>query len=60
MPIRSLSFSPDSSQLLTACDDGYIKQLSETDGSQIASYSGHASWVLAVDWSPDGQHFATG
>ncbi|CAN0444707.1 unnamed protein product, partial [Laminaria digitata] len=26
----------------------------------VASFTGHTSWVLGVDCSPDGRHFATG
>jgi len=61
MPIRSLSFSPDSQRLVTGSDDGHIKVYDcLATFSLLCTLSGHTSWVLCVSWSHDSQHFASG
>lgn len=60
MPIRGLTFSPDSQLLLTASDDGHIKMYDSAQGSLVSTFYGHSSWVLSVAFSPNGQHFASG
>ena len=59
-PIRSLSYAPDSSLLLTASDDGSVKVYDAGHAQITGTICGHASWVLSVAWSPDNTHFATG
>ena len=59
-PVRSLAFSPDGTLLYTACDDGYVKVFDTRAPKIVASLTGHASWVLSVDASCDGEHIVTG
>ncbi|OMO92949.1 hypothetical protein CCACVL1_06714 [Corchorus capsularis] len=62
MPVRSLVFSPepDSRRLYSACDDGHVHIYDGEGKGLIGAMSGHASWVLSVDVSPDGEALATG
>ncbi|XP_054783964.1 WD repeat-containing protein VIP3-like [Prosopis cineraria] len=61
MPVRSLAYSPyDPRLLFTASDDAHVHMYDADGGSLVASMSGHASWVLCVDVSPDGSAIATG
>nr|XP_060611929.1 superkiller complex protein 8 [Anolis sagrei ordinatus] len=59
MPIRSLTFSPDSQLLVTASDDGYIKIYDVQHANLAGTLSGHASWVLNVAFCPDNSHFVS-
>uniref|UniRef100_A0A8C0I177 Superkiller complex protein 8 n=1 Tax=Balaenoptera musculus TaxID=9771 RepID=A0A8C0I177_BALMU len=59
MPIRSLTFSPDSQLLVTASDDGYIKIYDVQHANLAGTLSGHASWVLNVAFCPDDTHFVS-
>ncbi|GKU91455.1 hypothetical protein SLEP1_g5327 [Rubroshorea leprosula] len=61
MPVRSLVFSPnDSRKLFSASDDAHVHIYDVEGKSLIGAMSGHASWVLSVDASPDGEAIATG
>lgn len=63
MPVRSLVYSPvpqDSRVLFSASDDGHIHIYDAIGKTLINSMSGHGSWVLSVDVSPDGSALATG
>lgn len=62
MPVRSICFSPDprSQQLFSASDDGTVKMFDAREGRHVGSVTGHASWVLSVECSPDGTSIATG
>jgi WD repeat-containing protein 61 len=61
MPVRSMVFSPvDPHVLFTACDDCHIHIYDAKEKSLIGAMSGHASWVLSIDMSPDGMAVATG
>ena len=56
---RSLSFAPDSQLLVTASDDSHIKLYDVQNATLISNMTGHQSWVLSVDFSPDNAHFVT-
>ncbi|KAK4368613.1 hypothetical protein RND71_012405 [Anisodus tanguticus] len=63
MPVRSLVFSPslhDSRILFSASDVGHVHVYDAEGKALLTSLSGHASWVLSVDVSPDGAAIATG
>jgi WD repeat-containing protein 61 len=60
MAIRSLKFSNDSQHLFSVSDDKRINMYDMQHANCIATMTGHQSWVLAVDVSPNGQHLATG
>ncbi|XP_028777395.1 WD repeat-containing protein VIP3 [Neltuma alba] len=61
MPVRSLAYSPyDPRLLFTASDDAHVHMYDADGGSLVSSMSGHASWVLCLDVSPDGSAVATG
>lgn len=61
MPVRSLVFSPTDSRILfSASDDKHIHMYDVDNKSLICAMSGHASWVLSIDISPDGLAVATG
>eukprot|EP00899_Mesostigma_viride_P008880 jgi/Mesvir1/17994/Mv09336-RA.1 len=60
LPVRSLTFTPDSRMLVTACDDMHSHLYDAASGELISVLSGHHSWVLAVAASPDGTCLATG
>ncbi|KAG0466691.1 hypothetical protein HPP92_018271 [Vanilla planifolia] len=61
MPVRSLVYSPlDPRVLFSACDDTHVHMYDAEGKNLVASMSGHASWVLSVDASPDGAAIATG
>ncbi|KAJ8750640.1 hypothetical protein K2173_015821 [Erythroxylum novogranatense] len=61
MPVRSLVYSPiDSRVLFSASDDCHVHMYDSEGKSLVTAMSGHASWVLSVDASPDGAAIATG
>jgi WD repeat-containing protein 61 len=61
MPVRSLVYSPaDPRVLFTGSDDSHIHMYDAEGKTLLGSMSGHASWVLSVDASSDGQAIVTG
>ncbi|GJN25205.1 hypothetical protein PR202_gb13004 [Eleusine coracana subsp. coracana] len=61
MPVRSMVFSPiDPHVLFTASDDCHIYIYDAKEKSLIGAMSGHASWVLSIDVSPDSMAVASG
>eukprot|EP00250_Pteridium_aquilinum_P028251 c36847_g1_i1 orf=109-1074(+) len=61
MPVRSLVFSPvDPYVLFTASDDKHVRMYDAKNNGLICAMSGHGSWVLSVDASPEGSALATG
>uniref|UniRef100_A0A7R9YWT7 Anaphase-promoting complex subunit 4 WD40 domain-containing protein n=1 Tax=Chlamydomonas euryale TaxID=1486919 RepID=A0A7R9YWT7_9CHLO len=58
-PVRSLSFMPDCSTLLTASDDMHVNMHDVDDGGAVLeSFSGHNGCVLSVAAHPSGIAFA--
>ncbi|KAG6863707.1 hypothetical protein C0993_010573 [Termitomyces sp. T159_Od127] len=62
MTVRALAWSPDSSLLLSASDDKrlVLHDVRSAPGGTVASFTGHASWVLSADISPDGRFGLSG
>ncbi|PON39408.1 Guanine nucleotide-binding protein, beta subunit [Parasponia andersonii] len=61
MPVRTLAYSPTEPRLLfSASDDAHVHMYDAEGKTLIGALSGHASWVLSVDVSPDGAAIATG
>ncbi|KAF2490760.1 WD40 repeat-like protein [Lophium mytilinum] len=59
-PIRTLSFSPASKLLAAAGDTRIIALYDVSSGEQVANLSGHAGWVLNLDWSATGEWLLSG
>eukprot|EP00877_Chromochloris_zofingiensis_P010753 jgi/Chrzof1/5931/Cz16g21010.t1 len=59
-PVRSLTFTPDSKFLLTACDDMHCNLYDVQAGALVDSFSGHESWALCVAVHPSGSVFVSG
>ncbi|MEZ6067393.1 MAG: WD40 repeat domain-containing protein [Planctomycetaceae bacterium] len=53
-------FSPDGTQVATACYDGNAYLWSAQDGRRLATLRGHDGLVESIDWSRDGRTIATG
>ncbi|KAI4379972.1 hypothetical protein MLD38_006208 [Melastoma candidum] len=61
MPVRSLVYSPVEPRLLfTASDDAHVHMHDAEGKALVGALTGHGSWVLSVDVSPDGAALATG
>jgi WD40 repeat protein/DNA-binding XRE family transcriptional regulator len=59
-PVRALAFSPDSSALSTAFEDGGMQSLDMTTGQCIRTWQGFACTVFDVAWSPNSAQIAGG
>jgi len=59
LTVRSLAFTNDSSQLISASDDKSIHVYDVKSGSLTQTLSGHDSSVFCVRVSPNGKHFAS-
>lgn len=55
--IRSIAFSPDGSQILSASDDTQIILWNTETGEQIRSYDAHTDAVWSVSFNADGSQF---
>jgi WD40 repeat protein/serine/threonine protein kinase/ABC-type sugar transport system substrate-binding protein len=58
--VRSLSFSPDGTNLLSASDDSSLILWNVTMGSFVRRYTGHSDTVWTASFSPDGSQFISG
>ncbi len=58
-PVRSAAFSPDSTRLVTASDDGTTRVWNAADGQLIAELKGHTGDVNSAAFSPDGTRLVT-
>jgi WD40 repeat protein len=59
-PVRTLAFSPDSSTLDIAYDDGGMQVLDVTTGQCIRNWQGFAPSISDVAWSPNSAQIAGG
>lgn len=53
--INQVHYSPDGKKLLTASDDGTIKEWLTATGKLLQTFSGHDDKVVSAWYSPDGQ-----
>ena len=62
-PVNSVAWSPDSTRIATASDDGTARVWSSSSGSTLLTLKGHGNQnsdnVNSVEWSPDGTKIAT-
>jgi WD40 repeat protein/tRNA A-37 threonylcarbamoyl transferase component Bud32 len=57
---QRITFSADGQRLAAAWADDTVKVWSTADGKELLTLPAHRSPVLAVAFSPDGKHLATG
>lgn len=55
-PIRSLAFSPGGTRLAAAGGSMVIALYDVQHGEQVATLTGHDSWIFSVDWSHTGEY----
>ncbi len=58
-PIRAVKFSPANKYLAATGDSRIIGLYDTNSGEQIASLTGHQSWIMSLDWNWSGEFFAT-
>ena len=59
--MRSVSFSPDGSRIVSGGSDGTVRQWDAESGVEIgAPLEGHEGWVRSVSYSPDGSRIVSG
>lgn len=59
-PVRSVKFSPANRYLAAAGDARIIALYDATSGQQVANFTGHASWITALDWNWSGELLLSG
>ena len=55
-----MRFSPASTLLAAAGDSRVIALFDAKSGEQVASLTGHQSWIMCLDWSSTGEYLASG
>lgn len=58
--ILKLAYSRDGKVLVSAAADRTLKAFDASDLTGIQDYPAQSDWVMALDFSPDGKHFAAG
>jgi WD40 repeat protein len=58
--ILQLAWSPDGKTLLSTAADRSLKAFHAADLVDLKEFPRQPDWVLALQFSPDGKHFATG
>ncbi len=58
--VEGVTWSPDSTYIASASDDGTVQVWEAITGKHILTYRGHTQYVTAVAWSPDGSCIASG
>lgn len=60
VPIRALTYSRDSSQLVSGGDDGYVKIYNANEAKLVTNLTGHQAWVTCAAFCSDNIRLATG
>ncbi|KAK4575297.1 Ski complex subunit Rec14 [Recurvomyces mirabilis] len=59
-PVRSVKFSPANKYLAAAGDARIIALYDTQSGEQVANLTGHASWIMSLDWNWSGEFLLSG
>ena len=59
-PVRAVKFSPVGRYLAAAGDGRLIALYDARSGEQVANLTGHASWILSLDWNWSGEFLLSG
>ncbi|KAK4541264.1 hypothetical protein LTR36_008180 [Oleoguttula mirabilis] len=59
-PVRSVRFSPANKYLAAAGDARIIALYDTQSGEQVANMTGHASWIMSIDWNWSGEYLLSG
>nr|POE85464.1 meiotic recombination protein rec14 [Quercus suber] len=59
-PVRSVKFSPACRYLAAAGDARIIALYDTQSGEQVANLTGHASWIMSLDWNWSGEFLLSG
>lgn len=57
--VKSVSFSPDGTTVVSGCEDASIKVWDATNGKTVHTLKGHSGQVACVQFSPDGTKIAS-
>src|SRR5690606_18831773 len=57
--VKAVAFAPDGTRIVSGHTDSAAR-IWQLDGRELIALAGHGDAVLAVAWSPDGEHIATG
>jgi WD40 repeat protein len=58
--VRAVTFSPATTLLAAAGDSRIIALYDVSSGEQVANLSGHATWVMSLDFSSTGEWLLSG
>ncbi|KAI9731718.1 MAG: superkiller [Cirrosporium novae-zelandiae] len=59
-PVRAVAFSPGGKLLASAGDARTIALHDVASGEQVANFTGHAAWIMSLDWSFMGEYLLSG
>lgn len=59
-PVRAVAFSPANKYLAAAGDAQIIAIYDTTSGEQVATLTGHASWIMSLSWNWSGEYLLSG
>jgi len=59
-PVRAVKFSPASRYLAAAGDARVIALYDTGSGEMVANLTGHASWIMSLDWNWSGEFLLSG
>lgn len=59
-PVRAVAFSPGGTLLAAAGDSRVIALYDVSSGDQVATLTGHGTWIFSLDWSDTGEYLLSG